>query len=241
MKSNLILKKFDTNNVIGTMNINNLKTFFGGKVPFLEESIDINNDSIEFSQVDSGKQKGYQYYDYDNIDEELETIYIENLVDLKDNNHTVTLLTPKIKTTNTVWEFKINARKILKDYLFFKFKENRIFNSINYNELYNGSINDSIYNYINNDILNNYKFDSFDLYLVYNNISTKQSTRNRIYLSFEPYYNPDIYDTNNKVSNYNIIKLNEYYFDEIIFRYYQTKNPYEYIFDYYFNIRFIKI
>ena len=46
-----MLKKFSTNSVPGTMNQNELRTFFGGKMIYSEDSILINNDSINFSQL----------------------------------------------------------------------------------------------------------------------------------------------------------------------------------------------
>ena len=91
MKSNLILKKFSTNSVPGTMNQKELRTFFGGKIIYSEDNIYINNDSINFSQVVSDINNGYQYYDV-SLAKNKEINFYENLTDLKSNNQSISLL-----------------------------------------------------------------------------------------------------------------------------------------------------
>ena len=159
MKSNLILKQFETDKVRGTMNVRDLRTFFGGKIAYTEDFININNDSVEFSYVNAGKNIGYQYYNRDDNPSDWETDFIENFTDLKNNYHSISLLnqTSVNLNTNTRWKIEISAKDILRDYLFFKFKESRVFQSINYDELYNNGINDTIYNYIDWNVINNYK------------------------------------------------------------------------------------
>lgn len=243
MKSNLILKKFDTDSVPGTMNIYDLRTFFGGKVAFIEDNISINSDAIEFSYVYGGKQTGYQYYDNENVPEAWETDYIENLTDLKDNKHSISLLnqTALDLNTNTRWKIEISARDILRDYLFFKFRESRVFQVIKYNEVYNKGLNSTIYNYIDNNIINNYKFDNMEYYVKYSNIPKNQSIKRNILLKFEPNFTEEVYIEDNKISNFNVVNLDEYAFDKIIINYFQIKPSNVYKFDYYFNLNFIKI
>ena len=243
MKSNLILKQFDTDEVPGTMNVSDLRTFFGGKIAYIEDTIHINNDAVEFSYVNSGKETGYQYYDKENTPNEWEVVYVENLSDLKNNNHTISLLNQNSfnLNVNTRWRLEVNAREILRDYLFFKFKENRAFQAINFDELYNKSINDSIYNYINWNIINNYKFDGIDLYVLYSDISKSQSTKKKILLQFEPLFDEDVYKEENKITNFNIIDLDVYTFNKITINYFQTKPSNKYKFDYYFDLKFVKI
>ncbi len=242
MKSNLMLKKFDTDKVPGIMNIYDLRTFFGGKVAFIEDNISINSDAVEFSYVYDGKQTGYQYYDKENIPEGWETDYIENLTDLKDNNHNISLLnqTSLNLHSNTRWKIEIRARDILRDYLFFKFRESRVFQVIKYDELYNKGINDTIYNYINTNIMSNYKFESIDFYIQYSNIY-QQTIKKNILLQFEPNFTEDVYADLNHVSNFNIINLDEFVYDNIVINYFQIKPSNIYKFDYYFNLNFIKI
>lgn len=243
MKSNLTLKRFDTSKVPGTMNVRDLRTFFGGKIAYTEDNIKINSDAIEFSYVSDGKEAGYQNFDKSDIPEDWETEYIENLTDLKDNYHSISLLnqTSVNLRTNTRWKIEINARNILRDYLFFKFRESRTFQVINYDELYNKAINDTIYNYIDWNILSSYKFDSIDLYILYSDIPKLQTTKKNILLQFEPNFLEDVYIEENKVSNFNVVNLDEFDFSNIIINYFQIKSSDTYKFDYYFDLNFIKI
>lgn len=243
MKSNLILKKFDTNSIPGTKNIYNLRTFFGGMIPFIEDVININNDSVEFSYVNNGKETGYQYYDKDNISDNWETDYIENLTDLKNNNHSISLLNQSSSNlnSNTRWKIQINARNVLRDYLFFKFRESRAFQSIKYDEVYNNDLNSTIYNYIDNNIMSRYKFDSIYFYVQYSDIAKSQTIKKNILLKFEPNFTEDVYKIENKISNFNIVNLDEFKYDDIVINYFQTKPSDTYKFDYYFDLNFIKI
>lgn len=146
MKSNLMLKKFSTNAIPGTMNQQELRTFFGGKVLYTEDNIYINNDSIKFSQLVDSINYGYQYYDYDAA-LNWETEFYENLTDLKFNNQSISLFSQNTLNlvNNTRWQITINGSTILKDYLFYKIKEQRVFKKINSNEVYSNNINNAIY------------------------------------------------------------------------------------------------
>jgi hypothetical protein len=243
MKSNLILKKFDTEVVPGTMNVRDLRTFFGGKIAYTEDEININDDAIEFSYVADGKQTGYQYFGKEDVPEDWETEYVENLTDLKDNYHSITLLnqTSANLNTNTRWQLKIEARNILRDYLFFKFKESRLFQSIDYVDVYNAGLNDTLYNYIDWNIIGNYKLDAIELYVKYSDISDQQSLRKNILLKFSPYFLDDVYDDVNKNGSFNIIDLDEFNFETLTINYFQTKPSNVYKFDYYFDLKFVKI
>lgn len=112
----------------GTMNQKELRTFFGGKVIYSEDTINVNSDSINFSQIVSNYNNGYQYYE-PNILPGWETEFFENLTDLKSNNHTISLFsqTQDDITNNTRWQINIDGATILRDYLFFKIKERRVF------------------------------------------------------------------------------------------------------------------
>lgn len=241
MKSNLILKKFETENVPGTMNVRDLRTFFGGKIVYTEDIISINDDAIEFSYVGSGRELGYQYYNKDNMPEDWEVNYIENLTDLKNNNHTISVLSQPTQNLNinTRWKIEIDAKSILRDYLFFKFRESRAFQVINYSELYNKSINNSIYNYIDWNVIDTYKFETLNFYVSYSNIKKEQSIKKVILLQYQSNFTEDVYDAKNKISNFNLL-IDEYNFEKIIMLYYQTKSSQQYKFDYYFDLKFIK-
>ena len=239
MKSNLMLKKFSTNSVPGTMNQNELRTFFGGKMIYSEDSILINNDSINFSQLVDIVNNGYQYLDDSVID--FETQFFENLTDLKFNNQKISLFSQNINTLNdnTKWQILINGSAILKDYLFFKIKEQRVFKMINANEVLSNDINSAIYEYITYNIFGRYKLDRIDFYTSYYDIK-KQTIYDNVLLQYNPKFNADVYKKEN-LSNMTIVNYNPYNFNTITIQYNQSKPSNQYSFDYYFNLNFVKI
>jgi hypothetical protein len=240
MKNNLILKKFSTNSVPGTMNQKELRTFFGGKIIYSEDNIYINNDSINFSQVVSDVNNGYQYYDVSLVKNK-EVNYYENLTDLKANNQSISLFSQNSASlnNNTKWEITINGSTILKDYLFFKIKEQRVFKNINSDEVYSNDINNAIYEYINANIFGRYRLNKIDFYVNYYDIKT-QSIQDNIYLQYNPNFDVNVYKSEN-LSNMNIAGFDPYKFDLITIQYSQSKPSNQYSFNYYFDLNFTKI
>lgn len=240
MKSNLILNKFSTNAVPGTMNQQELRTFFGGKVLYSEDSIYINNDSVKYSQVVSDVNNGYQYFDISTI-VDWETEFYENLTDLKSNNQSISLFSQNSVTLNdnTKWQITINGSAILKDYLFFKMKEQRVFKTINESDVYSKNINNAIYEYITYNIFSRYRLDKIDFYVSYYDIK-KQSIYDNILLQYNPTFNVNVYNKSN-LSNMTVVGYDPYKFDSIVIQYNQSKPSNQYSFDYYFDLNFTKI
>lgn len=240
MKNNLILKKFSTNSVPGTMNQKELRTFFGGKIIYSEDNIYINNDSINFSQVVSDINNGYQYYDV-SLAKNKEVNYYENLTDLKANNQSISLFSQNSASlnNNTKWEITINGSTILKDYLFFKIKEQRVFKNINSDEVYSNDINNAIYEYITANIFGRYRLNKIDFYVNYYDIK-KQSIQDNIFLQYNPNFDVSVYKSEN-LSNMNIAGFDPYKFDLITIQYSQSKPSNQYSFNYYFDLNFTKI
>lgn len=244
MKSNLILKKFSVNSVPGTMNQTELRTFFGGKIIYTEDEIYINDDAIKFSQIVNNTingNNGYQYYDITTIPDDWEITFNENLSDLKQNNQVISQYsqTQSDKNNNTRWLININGAQILKDYLFFKIKEQRVFKIIRQNDIYSNDINNAIYEYINQNIFNRYKLDSIQFYVNYYSI-TDQTIYNNIVLQYNPIFNPDVYQTAN-LTNISIQNYDPYNFNSVSILYNQSKPSNQYNFNYYFDINFAKI
>ena len=241
MKSNLMLKKFSTNTVPGTMNQKELRTFFGGKVMHLEDIISINDDTINFSHVVGDYNNGYQYFDISTIPDDWETYFSENLTDLKFNNQTISLLSQNSATmlNNTKWQIVINGSSILRDYLYFRLKEQRVFKMINANELYSNNINSAIYDYVNKNIFSRYRLEKVTFYVKYYDIKN-QNIYSNIKLQYNPKFDVDVYDSVN-LANANIIGFDPYKFDSIILQYNQIKSSSQYSFDYYFDLTFSKI
>jgi len=243
MKSTLMLKKFIITPISGTMNMKELRTFFGGKAAYVENVITINADTINFSCVSSGSNIGYQYFDKDTIPDEWELEYSENLTDLKANNQSISLLnqTTNNLQNNTRWQIKINAKSILQDYLFFKFKESRLFKSINYTDVYSGNINNATYEYIKNNIIGRYKFDSMKFYVKYKDIKIDQSIKKNIILQYNPEFDVDVYSDEYLVTDFSLVNLDIYNFQTLTVQYNQSKSSSLYAFDYYFDIVFSKV
>ena len=241
MKSNLMLKKFSTNAIPGTMNQRELRTFFGGKIIYSENSIYINDDTINYSQVYSNYNNGYQYYDINSIPPDWETPFFENLTDLKANNQSLSLFnqTAIDLNNNTNWQITINGSSILKDYLFFKIKEQRVFKVINVNDLYSKDINNAIYEYITYNIFGRYKLDKINFYVSYYDISS-QNIFSNILLQYNPTFNVSVYKPEN-LTNMTVVNYNAYNFDTITIQYNQSKPSNQYSFDYYFDLNFVKI
>ena len=241
MKSNLILKKYSTNSVPGTMNQKELRTFFGGKIIYSEDSISINDDSIKFSQVVGNYNNGYQYFDITNTPSGWETNFSENLTDLKSNNQKISLFnqTQSNIDNNTRWQIVINGSSILKDYLFFKIKEQRVFRIINSNETYSNDINNAIYEYITYNVFGRYKLDKIDFYVSYYDIRT-QTIYDNILLQYNPKFDSSVYSSEN-LTNMTVVGYDPYKFDTINIQYNQSKPSSQYSFNYYFDLNFIKI
>lgn len=240
MKSNLILKKFSTNAVPGTMNQKELRTFFGGKIIYSEDIIYINNDSINYSDVVSDYNNGYQFFE-PNVDIGWETEFFVNLTDLKNNYHTISLFnqTESDINNNTRWQININGSQILRDYLFLKIKEQRVFKIINSDELYSNDINNAIYEYINYNIFSRYRLEKIDFYVKYYNI-VNQSVYEDILLQYSPKFDVGVYNKVN-LSNMTISNYDPYKFDNINILYNQSKPSNQYSFNYYFDLIFTKI
>jgi hypothetical protein len=238
MKSNLMLKKFSTNTVPGTMNQKEIKTFFGSKVMYSEGDIWINDDSIQFKQVVDIYNNGYQYFESDTIPDEWEINFSENLSDLKMNNQKISLLSQSSENmvNNTRWQITINGTSILKDYLFFRLKEQRTFKMINAIDVYSNDINTAIYDYITNNLLSRYRLIKVDFYVSYYDIK-KQSIYDKIRLQYNPNFNVDVYDKMNN-TNASVINFDPYKFDALIVQYNQSKPSNQYSFNYYFDLKF---
>ena len=241
MKSNLILKKFSVNSVPGTMNQQELRTFFGGKIIYSEDKIFINDDSIKYSQVVSDYNNGYQYYDISTIPAGWEIEFNENLTDLKNNYQKISLYnqTSSEVSNNTRWQININASSILRDYLFFKIKEQRVFKVIRENDIYSNNINNAIYEYINKYIFSRYRLEKFNFYVSYYDIK-QQTIYNDISLQYNPKFDVSAYTASN-LTNINISGYDPYKFDVVTILYNQSKPSDQFGFNYYFDLNFTKI
>jgi hypothetical protein len=237
MKSDLIILRYKTENVIGTKTSLEPKTFFGSKMVDIEDLITLDNSEIQYSEMyDSSNKKivGYQYIK-SNV---LENTYLRTIDSIKEKYSKITLLSQNETdmALNTQWELKIDWIKLLSDYLFYKLKEMRTFKCIKYSDVVSENINYFIYDYIKQNLLSRYKVSNIEFYVKYLPLDhgDQYTTPN---LMFDPLFNTEITSTDNYIKNINstITPTN------IIIKYKQTQPSSTYKFDYYYNLYLEKI
>jgi len=238
MKSDLIITRFKTQPIVGTVSPYEQKTFFGSKMIDIEDEIIIDESNIQYSEIfnsENSNNNGYQYYeDIDN----LEKIYLVNLSYTKYIHHSIDLMSQSDMDlqNNTNWTLLISWKDILTDYLFYRLKEVRTFKCIKYTDVLSENINLYIREYIDKNLLNRYQFSKLNLYIEYlpldnDNINIKPN------LQFDPLFTVNVKKDTNLITNVNAIV----YDDIIDVKYKQTQSSKTYKFNYYFDIVLTKI
>jgi len=253
MKDSLMIKKYQTEDIFGTYNLLDEKSFFGTILIDIEDNINISDSSIQYFQKwldgdpnnpveqEEMKNNGYQYF---KMSPGLENLTIIDVVKIKNDNHKIyKILQNDIdEKYNTRWELNIDIKKILIEYLFGKIKEARTFKSMDYSVFMNNNINDTIYKYIELNMLDRFEFFKIDLYIEYIDIKKNSSYNLIVNKQFDPIYTHHIKRDEFKITNVNMKQ--DLYLDKLapldIF-YYQTKPSSEYRFNYYFDISYKKI
>lgn len=245
MKSDLLIKKFDTEYVVGTRTPIEIKSFFGGKLIDIEDEIIVNNISIQYSEVvDKVNLQFDHYQNYDTKNSTIsETIFLKSLDDIKLANHSVDIYSQLEKQySNFEWAFVIDTRNILKEYLFLKLKQSRVFKCIKSSDLVEKNINDFIYNYITNNLLNRYNLYRIDFFVEYFNISEVSNLYDKNKLIKNPNFNKNVFFLENITKNLNIITPDYLSnLDPVKMIFNQTKDYTQYKFDYYFTVIYKKI
>lgn len=247
MKDSLIINEYQTEQVAGTLNLTEEKSFFGSKAMDIEDNIHITDKSIQYFEVlKSGStidrlNNGYQYYDINTIEE---SFIVLDIIDSKLKYHKIDKIVQneRDKKINTRWEINIIIKDILKEYLFSRIKESRVFKSMSYERFNNNDINESIYEYISSNLLDRYELENIELYVKYINLKDNVIYSNLAIKQYDPIFNQSIEQDEYKVSNANI-KI-DLYLDKLApikINYYQTKSSVDYKFDYYYNLHFKKI
>lgn len=255
MKSNLTLKKYDTTKVGGVMSSKEVKSFFGSKLIDIEDVIYINNIAIQYSEVVKRrdvKHNHYQNYNHETravgaiTDLQSETVILKSLDDVKYENHSIDVLTPKdpkagVKNQNYEWVMTINAKNILREYLFLRLKESRVFRTIKNQDLIEKNINAFIYNYINDNLLNRYNISDLSFYAEYFDV-LKDSTIYQRQTIKNPRFNKTVFKEENRVSAVSIVTPDYLSnLDTVQVKYNQIKDFKKYKYDYYFTLTYRKI
>ena len=238
MKSDLIITRFKTELTIGTKDTNDTKTFFGSKMVDIEDTILVDDSKIQYSELfktGTTNNNGYQYYD---DKDNLESIYLTNLTDVKNSEHTITLVSQQVidLKNNTQWQISINWKNILREYMFYKLKNRRTFKTIKYTDILSENINLFIRKYITDNLLNRYQFSQLNFYVEYINLETGDQYTDP-HLLFDPIFTVDVKKDANLVKNANSTTLDEL----LLVNYKQTQSSEKMKFNYYFDLIFTKI
>lgn len=238
MKSDLIITRFKTEPIIGTKDSRDVKTFFGSKMVSIEDIINIDDSEIQYSEVlDSQfeENNGYQYYYDYNFEEK---IYLINLSDIKNDNHTISIIQqPRVDIdNNTQWRIDIDWKSILSDYIFYNLKKRRTFKSIKYTDVLSENINFYIREYIDQNLINRYEFSEIKLYVKYYDLQEGDEFTDPNLL-FSPEFE---YDLRKEI--YNVGNINANVIDNTIrVNYKQIEPSTSKKFNYYFDLVFRKI
>lgn len=243
MKDNNIIKQYSTEPIPGTMQLKDLKSFFGTAMIDIEDNIIIDNTTIIYNQV-SGDTSigGFQYYNNTSMIA-YETIYSSNLVDLKVLYHTMILdMQDDVSSrTNTKWRLTIDIKNLLRDYLHYRIKEARSFKGVKPEMVNSNDINVAVYDYIDNNIMNRYKFNNINLYIKYKEIMKDSDIYNSSILQYNPTFNSSIENSDNLVQNVGVYSSDINYLNTLTVNYSQIKSSENYTIDYYFDIEYVKI
>ncbi len=208
MKSDLIITRFKTQPIIGTKETNDTKTFFGSKMVDIEDTITVDNSTIQYSEVyktGTTENNGYQYFqDIDN----LESIYLVDFTNVKFDNHTITLVSQSTidLKNNTQWQISINWKTILREYMFYHLKNRRTFKCIKYTDVLSENINLFLRKYITDNLLNRYQFTQLNFYVEYIDLQTGDE-HTAPHLLFDPIFSVDVKKDINLIKNVNAIDL----------------------------------
>lgn len=229
MRRNYISPEFEYKPAQGTLNMLEESSFFGSKMIEIEDTIEIEDQSIVYFQNISGEQ-----LDISN-ENKLDPV-VFSIIDLKNNNHILELDKTQSsydKENKTKWVLNINLKNILMEFIFARIKENRSFEGVLNKYTSNNNVNLSIKDYINYNILNRYKIEMVDVFILYKSLNYQTALKFQNNFS---YFDPNLGIRINKMEtifNYDqsLLKI----------KFNQDKIGSEYNFNYYFNLKFKKL
>jgi len=233
-KSTYLADEFVYNSIFGTFNMKEKKSFFGSKGMDIEDQILINESSVTFFEDPAtGEQSST------GGTETLNTDYNFNV--LKNEYHTIEqkkLQTELEREEITKWVIKLDAQKLLKDYLFSSIKNARTFENIENENTLPNKVNLAVQSYIDFNLLDRYEIERIDFYVQYFLIEDDPSLKR-----YDPLYSLNV--KQNKIANIgnaqqttDISVTGSTENNDIEIEYTQTKNSLDYKYDYYFDVIF---
>jgi hypothetical protein len=226
------------------------RNFFASKILELEDIMNVDENSISWIQAEDNTQGV-------NIDVITKNL---NTTDLKKNNHSIQIYPNQSKSDIdkfTIWELKIDALSIIKDWIFAQLKRYKTFEFISNEDTKLFDIDKAIYEYIDYNIIPRIRFKTILLYIRYFRISELDNTNN-VALQYDAKYDISTiipeeksgetteelmnriteYKQNILVTNYDLRKST--FNDIITILYKQTENAQLYKFNYYFDVIYEK-
>lgn len=236
MKTNTQIINYDTTTVEGTVEMTEVQCFFGSKMMKIEDSIVIDDKSIQYSMDPTS----YQYYDSSSAINE--TQYIVHLNDLKNNNQQVSILQQSNTTlqVNTNWQFQIDLQYILAQYLYYQIKSARSFKGIKNTNTLTTTVDSSINKYIGINIMNRYSFDHINFYVKYINLQTGQNPVGTVQLQYNPTWDITLRNPQYLIANPNVISDTLDISNPLVLNYKQTQPSTMYKFNYYFDLFYVR-
>jgi hypothetical protein len=228
MRKKGIAPEYLYQNIPGTYNMKNTKSFFGSILMDIEDRIYLDNKDIIYyqnilkEQIDINQEK--------NLSPNVYSITSDKL-----SNHSISIDPTQSdieKNGKTRWVIECNLNNILRNYIFAQIKSARTFSGITNDNTLNKSVNDAIFNYIDENIIDRYSYSKIDFYI--ENILLENNNIKRYEVNFDAnIFKPEFKEANIR-TNFTRDKSNVRIF------YTQKNNSNSYTFNYYFNIEFLK-
>ncbi len=256
MRKSFLTKEYSIEPIAGTFNMKEQRAFFSSKILEIEDEMYVDSNNINWTES-SDQTQGIRL-------EDINKSFNTELV--KSDNHSLRFFpnqTEQQKKEFTRWEFKINIREIINQYLFAQLKSNRTFEGIDNNNTMNTSVDKAINGYIVDNVYPRVKFFNIVLYIQYYKIGDEQgfldeNNNSVIALQFDNQFrenlitpSPTSGETSEAYENRliefrNSIKVKNFQLSTdpnqevatIIYK--QTESSLNYKFDYYYDIIWVK-
>jgi hypothetical protein len=225
MRRKYITPEYYNNYVTGTLNMLEESNFFGAKMLDIDDRIIINNTDLIWYQLPSNEQLDFTI-------ESTSSPYFYSPSEDKRRGHKL-IVEPSQSSyqreRNTKWILEIDSKKILLNYLFATLKKYRTFEGIRNNFTLNRDVDLSIKTYIDKNVSNRYVLDGLDLYLTYKSIINIGRLR------YENKWNINI---NQRESSFKSFQIEKGDITKITFEQINSAN---FVFDYYYDIKYKRI
>lgn len=250
MRKKFLTKEYSLENRPGTLSMLEKKNFFGSKIMEIPDLLTVDEVNIVWNESIDGTQ-------LINIDDQTKILDTSNL---KKINHEI-IRAPRQSERDirefTNYDFTINVKQVVNDWIFAQLKKFQTFGSIKNNETSTNNINNAIQEYIDLNIFPRIKFETVNLYVRYFQIGTLDES-GLVSLQYDIRYNDNIivppaisgestdqlvrrsleYKNSLKVLNY---ELSLDTFEQIAtIKYKQTQSSQFYKFNYYFDVVYKK-